>query len=218
MSVRADRAETERSGTEVRLLDAALTLFAERGYEATSVRTILEAVGVTAPVLYHHFGSKKQLFEQLVRWTHDDALAELEAEIDGEETTVARLRSIVRGTFAFCVRDPRVPRVMFQTWYGPTHSELRELVQQHAEGRFVLVARVMQRGLDEGDLAGGDAAALALVLCSLMDHHVGSLSLDADPARNLTEARADALLDVFLRAMGTRRRGRPELPPLELGA
>ena len=40
--------------TEERLLDAALTLFAEKGYEAASVREIIEATGVTRPVLYYY--------------------------------------------------------------------------------------------------------------------------------------------------------------------
>lgn len=39
--------------TEERLLDAALTVFAEKGYETASVREIIEATGVTRPVLYY---------------------------------------------------------------------------------------------------------------------------------------------------------------------
>ncbi|MEM1453503.1 MAG: helix-turn-helix domain-containing protein, partial [Planctomycetota bacterium] len=84
------------ASTEERLLDAALTLFAERGYEATSVRAILDEVGVTAPVLYHHFGSKEQLFERLVRWKHEDALAELEGIVASPRSAVERLRAILR--------------------------------------------------------------------------------------------------------------------------
>jgi len=42
-----------KNDTEQRLLDAALTLFAEKGYEAASVREIIEATGVTRPVLYY---------------------------------------------------------------------------------------------------------------------------------------------------------------------
>ena len=48
------------------ILGAARVLFAERGYAATSVREIAEAVGVTKPTLYYHFGSKDGLFTALV--------------------------------------------------------------------------------------------------------------------------------------------------------
>ena len=54
------------SGRE-RLLAAAVSLFAAKGYAAASVRDILRAAGVTAPVLYHHFGSKEGLFLALAR-------------------------------------------------------------------------------------------------------------------------------------------------------
>lgn len=54
---------TLKSGTgRERLLAAAVPLFAAKGYAATSVRDVLRAAGVTAPVLYYHFGSKEGLF------------------------------------------------------------------------------------------------------------------------------------------------------------
>ncbi|HNX48887.1 MAG TPA: TetR/AcrR family transcriptional regulator [Thermoanaerobaculaceae bacterium] len=54
-------------GGRERLLAAAVGLFAVKGYAATTVRDILRAAGVTAPVLYYHFGNKEGLFLALVR-------------------------------------------------------------------------------------------------------------------------------------------------------
>jgi AcrR family transcriptional regulator len=45
------------------LLDAALDAFAERGFHATSMNDVAEAAGVTKPVLYQHFGSKRALYQ-----------------------------------------------------------------------------------------------------------------------------------------------------------
>src|SRR3954452_6647407 len=44
----------------------AARLFATQGYEGTSVRTIVEAAGVTKPTLYYHFGSKEGLAQALL--------------------------------------------------------------------------------------------------------------------------------------------------------
>lgn len=52
--------------TAERILSAALKLFAERGFAATSVRQIAAAVGVTDAALYSHFASKQDLFDRLV--------------------------------------------------------------------------------------------------------------------------------------------------------
>jgi AcrR family transcriptional regulator len=49
--------------TKEALLEAALTLFATRGYEGTSVRAISRAAGLSDSGLYAHFGSKRALFE-----------------------------------------------------------------------------------------------------------------------------------------------------------
>ena len=54
------------SDTRQRILDTATDLFVERGYEATSLREIAEAVGVTKAALYYHFTSKDELLRALI--------------------------------------------------------------------------------------------------------------------------------------------------------
>jgi AcrR family transcriptional regulator len=49
------------------LLDVALRVFGERGFHDTSMNDIAEAAGVTKPVLYQHFGSKRALFLEVLR-------------------------------------------------------------------------------------------------------------------------------------------------------
>jgi len=57
------------SGKDVRerLLIAAVRLFAEKGYSATSVREIVEAAGVTKPVLYYYFRNKEGVFDAMMQ-------------------------------------------------------------------------------------------------------------------------------------------------------
>jgi AcrR family transcriptional regulator len=49
------------------LLDVAVTTFSQRGYRNTSMNDLAEAAGVTKPVLYQHFSSKRELFLELLR-------------------------------------------------------------------------------------------------------------------------------------------------------
>ncbi|MGH9137400.1 MAG: TetR/AcrR family transcriptional regulator [Acidimicrobiales bacterium] len=48
------------------LLEVALRVFAERGFHPTSMNDLAEAAGVTKPVLYQHFGSKRELYRELL--------------------------------------------------------------------------------------------------------------------------------------------------------
>jgi AcrR family transcriptional regulator len=50
-----------RAQRELQILDAAVQVFTERGYQVASMDTVAERVGVTKPVLYTHFGSKEGL-------------------------------------------------------------------------------------------------------------------------------------------------------------
>jgi AcrR family transcriptional regulator len=76
------------------LLDAALDAFAEQGFHATSMNDVAEAAGVTKPVLYQHFGSKRALYQELL----DDVAATLEARIH-EATATASPREQVQAGF-----------------------------------------------------------------------------------------------------------------------
>ena len=49
-----------------RILQSALELFSSKGYDATSVREICEASGITKPTLYHFYGSKEGVYRALV--------------------------------------------------------------------------------------------------------------------------------------------------------
>jgi TetR/AcrR family transcriptional regulator len=199
--------------TEERLLDAALTLFAEKGYEAASVREIIEATGVTRPVLYYYCSSKEDLFKRLVHWKHDEAYRELGKSVTETKGCANRLRAIMRGSFAFCATDPRVPRLMFQTHFGPTIPGISEFMAEVAKLRFLIVHQVMQDGLDAKELAGGDAASLSLIFCCIMDQHINVLSRMPKPRKRLTPQLADSLVDVFLYGVGSGKRAQVTLPP-----
>src|SRR2546423_15701713 len=73
----ATASPTPRTDTRSRIQAIALELFAEQGYEKTSLREIAERLGVTKAALYYHFKSK----EDIVRSFTEDYRAELDTVI-----------------------------------------------------------------------------------------------------------------------------------------
>ncbi len=61
-----DRRQDRGQATREQLVGEATRLFAERGFEATSVEAVLDAAGVSRGSLYHHFKSKEALFEAVL--------------------------------------------------------------------------------------------------------------------------------------------------------
>src|SRR3982074_2263654 len=71
------------------LIDAARTLFAERGYEGTSIEEIAQRANVSKPVVYEHFGGKEGLYAVVVD-------REMSALLDGITSSLTNNRSRVR--------------------------------------------------------------------------------------------------------------------------
>jgi AcrR family transcriptional regulator len=206
---------TDRPNARERLLDAALTLFAEKGYAAAGTQEIIDAAGVTKPVLYHHFESKEALFRHLVGSIYDATAAAWDAVLSAETDAVGRLRGIARVSFEGSARDTRLPRLLLQTHYGPPIAELRAFMEFHTGRRFGAVVEIMRAGISAGELRGGDATSLALLFCCIMDQHINVHSRQSTAAATLTAERADALVGAFVHGCGAGRRASfliPEIP------
>ena len=95
------------------LLDVAGERFAELGFHALSMEAIAEAAGVSKPVLYQHFPSKRALYVAVV----EDAVAEVQRQItqalEGTTDNRERVEGAVQAFFGF-VEDPRF-RLLFST-------------------------------------------------------------------------------------------------------
>ncbi len=194
--MKARRRSTE--ATRDRLLDHALTLFSERGYAATGIRDIIDAAGVTQPTLYYHFADKQTLFCALIERYYGESQQQLEQIVDSQPGCAARLKSFAAASFESCCADPRVARLMFQTYFGPRVPEIDGVLDQLTQRRYDLVVRVMKDGMAEGALRPSDAQFLALSFCCLIDQPINLFSRRARPGKLLTQELADALVSQFL--------------------
>lgn len=184
--------------TRERLLDAALTIFAQRGYAATGIREILKSAGVTQPTLYHHFTDKAALLQALIEQHYGESQQRLAEVIADEPSVAGKLLIFVKSSFEYCCNDPRVPRLMFQTYMGPTVPELDGVLDKLTEKRSRLVVQIMQRGIRTGELHKSDPAFLALSFCSMVDQPLNLFSRKSRPRRYLTPELARAIVELFL--------------------
>src|SRR3954469_18602041 len=123
--MRTKAARAEGRDTRRELLDAALTVFAERGYRDASVDEVAERAGYSKGALYWHFGSKEELFWALLEerverpWREGSALLEpAPADRDMAPEASRRFVEMLRGErellaieheyWSLAVRDPTV--------------------------------------------------------------------------------------------------------------
>jgi AcrR family transcriptional regulator len=97
------------------VLDAALELFLEHGYEGTSMAGIAEAAGVTKPVVYACFPGKEELFRSLLRREEERILGEIQAAFESADLSDPEA-TLIEGYTAFLgavAASPEVYRLIF---------------------------------------------------------------------------------------------------------
>jgi AcrR family transcriptional regulator len=110
------RGETSRAA----ILGAALDLFQERGYEATTMRVIAERAGVSLGSSYHYFPSKEHLVLEFYRHTHELHLAAIAPLLAREKDLTSRLRGTIRAVVITCEPFHAVAGSIFSTVANPS--------------------------------------------------------------------------------------------------
>ena len=188
--------------TRERVLAAARELFGSRGYEDTSIESVLAASGVARGALYHHFPSKADLF--------DAVAVEVFVEIADRTWEAARRHRTARerlraGSHAWLgmARDPEVQRIALldpQTVLG--WRRWRGLDERYSLGAL---RAAFARLAEEGAVPAGQADVLANVWLAALNE-AALLIADADDG-GAAHAQAVAAIDTLLdRLTGTRGR------------
>ena len=141
------------------LRQAALTLFAERGYAATSIEDIAAAAGVTVGTVYRYFRDKAALLADLVRYALERPFlpATTITEARAQPTADDQLRHLLRGLWQAARRDPHGGVLRILVGDGASFPELASVYRARVLEPLVLeVARVF-----EGLLPGPDPAFTA---------------------------------------------------------
>ena len=133
------------SGTERRqqLLDVARTLFAEKGFEATSVEEIASRASVSKPVVYEHFGGKEGLYAVVVDREMQNLLGRLTSSLSGEhprilleQAAMALLSYIEEETPGFRILVRESPLGMSTGSYSSLISDIASQVEYVLTNEF----------------------------------------------------------------------------------
>jgi AcrR family transcriptional regulator len=109
--VAMNRRIEQGQATRRSLLDAARELFVEHGYEATSIELVLERAAISRGALYHHFQSKRDLYEAVLEDSEARLADGIMRATDGIKDPVAAIKA---GCSAFLgmVREPDIKRIV----------------------------------------------------------------------------------------------------------
>ena len=107
-------AAVDWSSTRGRILLAASTLFAQRGYFGTSTRDIADAVQVRQPSLFHHFEAKHEIFRTLVELDLGPSIDRIRARLDEDSTWAEKLHLTIACDVREALIQPFDARGLYQ--------------------------------------------------------------------------------------------------------
>jgi AcrR family transcriptional regulator len=206
MATNRDTDESEGGAVKQRLLQAALDLFTERGYAATSVREIVDAAGVTKPVLYYYFKNKEGIYLELFRepFAHfSKILEEARTEKGSVRERVVRLFDRI---FELFVTRLKEARLMYSIYYGPPQgAPFFDFEGFHLKMREVMVL-IVKEGIKKKELKTVDADAATWALSAALNFVMEEQLCHRSPMidrRGLLR-----ILDLIFQGLTDKRKGR----------
>jgi len=143
------------------LLDAAVRVFARKGYHQARVGDVAEEAGVAHGLLYHYFSSKEEVLETIFRETWSDLLAAVREVEESGASAREQLRQVAAILLRSWRRDPDLVRVLVRE--VTRSAEVGKRVAEIGEA-FAAIERIVRRGQADGEFREELDARLASVI------------------------------------------------------
>src|SRR5437868_14412580 len=151
------RRRSATSDKRTRIMDAAIKVFAERGFHSATVAEIARAAGVADGTIYLYFKSKDDLLLRLFDEKMTSLLEEARADLERESGAAGKLRRFIQLHLALVERNPELASVLI--------VEVRQSAQflkaadgEELAGYVDLIGGVVEAGQESGQLAAGGSA------------------------------------------------------------
>jgi TetR/AcrR family transcriptional regulator len=177
------------------ITNAALQLFASKGYAGCSIREICEAAGVTKPVLYYHFQNKEHLYQELMLVIFDNTRKNLLRLQRSDGTARERLQRFVFSEFDDTRKDPSGIRLVFRMMFTPEEGyPYFNFVKEYLQERKILADCIRQidgNGAQKGDPESVATALMGMMLMLILEYLFTG-------KRTLSKKKAEEIMELFL--------------------
>jgi AcrR family transcriptional regulator len=206
MGTKALRWERRPDERPQEILDAALTVFAERGYRNTRLEDVGEAAGVTKGAIYHYFANKEDLLLRAIEQRSEEAFGRIEEIVRDKTAPVStRLRLVVRRWFGAVTKERlAVVTLLLQGIAHEAPQAFRRWLAGGPTAAMRLIATLVREGQERGEFrpdADADVAARLLV-SGLLQQTVWQQYAESVPDAWIEQERlVDSALELFLHSL-----------------
>lgn len=152
--------------TKRKIFETSMKLFAEKGYDATSIEEITASVGVAKGTLYYHFTSKEEIFNFLV----EEGIKLMQNSIDIKTAKLTnyidKLKAIVLIEIKVVVKYENLITILLSQFWG---KEARhQMCKQQVYNYISKIENIVREGIAKGEIKQGNPEAIASEIYGLI--------------------------------------------------
>jgi len=155
------------SGKKEQILEAAIKVFAAKGFFKAKVEEIAIEAKVGKGTVYEYFKSKQDLFQEMLKYILEIYLAKLDGSTSAEDTFQERLKSLVANHLKFII-DYREMAKVFMTEHPPLDEAFKEWLLEKERERLKSLQDMIGAAMETGEIRPVDPVVTAKVLSGVI--------------------------------------------------
>mgnify|MGYP003370329204 CR=1 FL=1 len=145
--------------TKRKIFETSMKLFADKGYEATSIEEITATVGVAKGTLYYHFSSKEEIFNFLIEEGMKLLKNSIDIKTEKVDSYIDKLRAIILIQIKVIVKYENLMTIVLSQVWGTEkrNNKCREYVFEYIK----TIEEIVRKGIEKGEIMQGDPEVIA---------------------------------------------------------
>lgn len=152
--------------TKRKIFEASMKLFAEKGYDATSIEEITSTVGVAKGTLYYHFSSKEEIFNFLVEEGIKLLNNSVDIKIDKLPNYIDKLKAIVLIQIKIVVKYENLITILLSQFWG--NEARNQMCKEQIFTYIEKIEQIVKAGIEKGEIKEGNPQSIASEIYGLI--------------------------------------------------
>ena len=145
--------------TKRKIFEAAMELFAQKGYDATSVEEITSVVGIAKGTLYYHFSSKEEIFNFLVEEGMNLLKNSIEIKTSKFDNSIDKIKAVILIQIKIINKYENLITLVISQMWGKEERNLR--CRGYIYEYIKILEDIIREGIEKGEVREGNPEAIA---------------------------------------------------------
>lgn len=158
---------------KLKILNCALELFAQKGYDSVGVKEIVDTAGITKPTLYHYFGNKQGLLDALLSEYYDKLLNSIKQTTSYNGDLPLTLKNTVVAYFDFAKNNSSFYRLLLAIKFAPPQSEVFKTVSKYDIKLSETIIELFNKASEQHGNMRGRELVYAATFQGIINNYIG---------------------------------------------